>query len=185
MNNLNRKFVIILFSLLFLFKYSYNQQVFKIYNDDSISQYFKELGKNNGYYRSYNNIKDSLPDGIYLFYDVKRKDSLSKTKNIIIKAQYENNCKVGLFEFNGYSYDKNGGSELRNKEQCSYKNGKKDGIEECYNYYPSKPSVSIINFYGEYLEGKKNGLFMYFKLGYPTDIIIYENDSIKKILLKR
>ena len=163
--------------------YSFSQKVYEIYKDDSISQYFKKLGKENGFYYDIINLKDSLPDGKYIFYNVSHKDSLSKNKNISIKGQYKNFRKDGEFVMTTYIFQKK-----RNRKDyqhiCHFKDGKKDGVEKECNFYPAlNHQLKVIRFYGEYLDGKKNGLFMYYESGNPTKVEIFDNDTLKQILL--
>jgi len=124
-----------------------------------------------------------LPDGIYKFFDVNRKDSLSKKKNIILSGQYINYRKAGRFERNQYIYNKKEKIyKLSYQHFCNYKDGKKNGIEEEYNFCSQNITQKIMMFHGEYFEDKKQGLFMFFELGSPIKIELYENNDIKQVL---
>lgn len=163
---------------------SFGQQIYKIYQDDSLHLYFKQLGKENGFFYDIDNLKDSLSDGKYVFYDVLRKDSLSKDKNILIKGQYKDFRKVGEFVTTSYIFQKKTKTyRLDYQHICHFKEGKKNGKEEKYNFYPfHNKLLKLMIFYGEFLDGKKNGLFMYYELGEPIKVLVYKNDEISLIL---
>jgi hypothetical protein len=167
---------------------TYGQKTYEIYKDDSLHFYFKELGTENGFYYNPHNMKDSLDDGIYLFYNVEKKDSLSPKKRIIYRGEYVNNCKNGCFEMNSYFYKKrNKTQKLEYKHVCHYKDGKKDGTEEAYHIeYNIVRSYSVImSDYSEYKNGELNGLSISYYRGRPTKIIMYEMGEEKEVLMNR
>jgi len=178
-----KKIILNTLTLSLILSYSFGQKTYEIYQNDYVQTYFKQLGKENGFYYNGNNMKDSLPDGTYILYDVKRKDSLSNYKNILIRGQYKNFKKEGQFETMAYITEKKGKCKINYQHTCNYKNGEKNGIEEEYNFCSFYYSSKIMRFHGEYIEGKKQGLFMYFESGSPIKVIVYENDTIKQVLL--
>lgn len=182
-------------SLTFLFQffcfYFFGQITYQICLDDSIDNYFKPNERYKSIY-DIDNLKDSLPDGIYIFYDVKRKNI--KKGNIMIKGEYKNGVKVGLFEkifFVGSGKK----SQIKSQHLCTFKNGLKHGIDQEYNFGKGakyeytknefhRSNDIQLNTYAEYQFGKLNGLFMYFTNGHPIRIYIYENDILKTKLLE-
>ena len=159
----------------------YAQNIYDIYKDDSI---FIEIPS---FPRIYNS-KDSLEDGIYLFYNVSRKDSTSVKKKVIYRAEYFNGLKHGVFESFYYSYNKKKKrQELIRYHICDYKDGEKDGIEEiCYvSYYAFNSYLVSTNYYGEFKDGKKHGLFIHSYNGIIIYVELYENGELKEVLLKR
>lgn len=170
---------------------SFGQTTHEYYLDDSIQKFFKSLPDEEGrYYKDLTNLKDSLSDGVYIFYDVKRKDA--KKGNIWIKGQYKNGVKEGLFEKNFY-VGRGKKSQLRGQHLCTYKNGLKHGIDQEYNlskgakYEYTKNefhrSNNIqLNTYAEYKFGKLDGLYMFFNNGHPIRVYVYENDILKTVL---
>ncbi len=176
---------IFFFVILIVPCFSHGQRVFKIYQDDSLSIYFNKLGYETGYYYNIDNLKDSLTDGTYLFYDVNKKDSNSTQKNILTKGQYRNYIKNGEFETATYNYQKKARKyRIAFTHKCNFKDGLKEGVEEKYCYCPFNGCASKnLIFYGVYVDGKKNGLFMIFENGSPVEIAIYEKDKLTKLLL--
>ncbi|MGV3632539.1 MAG: hypothetical protein ACO1O6_15125 [Bacteroidota bacterium] len=172
--------------------YFLGQTTFEFYKDDSIQQFFKSLPYEGRYFNDLNNLKDTLGDGIYIFYDVKRKDA--KHKNIWIKGEYKNGVKEGTFETNNYGFSKKKRHTLQSQHTCSYKNGLKHGIEKEANilkeaiydktnpefYYSSHIQLKS---YSEYQNGKLHGLHMEFDNGNPIRVYKYENDEIIEKLL--
>ena len=71
------------------------------------------------------------------------------------------------------------------KHFIPYKSNKKDGEEFEYNIITLSEgrTYNIMIFYGKYLDGKKNGLFMYYESGIPSKVILFENDLEKTIMI--
>jgi hypothetical protein len=183
---MNRIILSLVITLLFP-SLSISQMVFNLYQDDSLQNYFKDLGGDMGYYYNSNNLKDSLPDGTYFFYDVARKDSSSNKRNIIIMGHYLNSVKNGDFMTRTFFYEKKTKSfKPHVTQKCRYKDGKKNGVDEKFIHFSrnSTEYVTLI-YYGEYNDGKKNGLFMNFEDGYPVDVTLYENDELVKVIINR
>lgn len=160
----------------------FSQNIVKLYKDDT--SYLILPNKENGYQY---NLKDSLLDGVYVLFDVLRKDSLSREKNILLKGEFKNRLKEGKFESYAYVYDKT--LELFKttyKHFIHYKSNKKEGKELEYNIITLSEgrSYNIMIFYGEYLNGKKNGLFMFYDSGFPSKVILFENDLEKNVLME-
>jgi len=180
------KIIIFTFSIVFISNnVSQAQNIFKIYKDDSLELYFKERGNKNGFFFSINNLRDTLPDGKYIFYNVSKKDSLSKHKEVWIECQYVSNQKSGKFEETNYRYPKRKKAVITYKHICYYKSGEKEGIEEEYmisDYNGTKLKVFI--FFGEYKKGLKDGVFIYFTDGYPSKVVLYRNGIEEKILIE-
>jgi hypothetical protein len=169
----------------------FGQITFLICLDDSINSYFKLNERFTNIY-DIDYLKDSLPDGIYIFYDVKRKNI--KKGNIMIKGEYKNGVKEGLFEKN-FFVGSGKKSIIKSQHLCTFKNGLKHGIDQEYNfgkgskYQHTKNEFHLanniqLNTYAEFQFGKLNGLFMYFNNGHPIRIYIYENDILKTKLLE-
>jgi len=178
MNNFFLTITIFLFST----SNTVSQITFEIFRDDSLHIYFNELGREHGYFYNHENLKDSLPDGTYIFYNVKRKDSLVNHKNVWIIGHYYNLSKSGKFVTSSYTYRKRK-YVLDSRHISHYEKGKKNGIEIKYNSYEiGRFPVKIMSIYAEYSEGKKDGLFMSFELGKLRQVYIFENDTIKDVL---
>ena len=169
----NKKIFIILY-VIFLSGFVFGQNKHIIFLDDTI--YFKKRNCENGFYY---NLKDSLPDGLWLLYDVNKKDSSSKDKEILIKGKYKKNLKEGTFEINFYTYtDKKKIKQLNYQHICTYFSGKKNGVEEEFHIFPGFQSLIS---HEEYYNGKKNGMFLSFaNNGRISDIYYYNNDSLKE-----
>jgi hypothetical protein len=184
-----RKTNIIILIFFCFFYYNLNaQKHYEIYEDDSVHIYFKTLGLENGFYYCPDNMNDFLADGVYLFYNVKKKDSLSDKKEVIYRGEYRNNLKHGRFEACRYFYNKKTkNQELRYRHICDYKNGKKEGIEEvCHvSYYAFNSYLVSTQYYGEFKDGKKHGLFIHSYNGIIFNVEVYENGELKEVLLKR
>jgi hypothetical protein len=157
----------------------HSQKVINIYKNDSLSSFFIKEGYYNGVFNySAQLLKDSLPDGKYYFYDVDRKDSLSLEKKIIIRAEYKNGKKNGIFENHTYfENSKKKCLQYVSTWSCKYVQGLKDGIEESYVYYLST-KIYAPEFYYEYLMGKKNGLCILYYNAAPYKLSIYDNDIL-------
>ena len=174
-----------MYCLLFTAKSFGQNKIFVIYQDDSIQNFFKERNKINGFYYDINNLKDSLQDGTYIFYNVRRQDSL--LKQIFLKGQYLNNKKEGRFECFYYLYKSKKRIVGKSSQHvCNFKHGVMNGIEEENIFCNSGKYSSIIMVsHREYFDGKKDGLFMFFENGYPTNVSIYKNDSLINVLMNR
>lgn len=172
--------------------YFLGQTTFEFYKDDSIQRFFKPLPYDGRFFNDLNNLKDTLPDGIYIFYDVYRKDA--KKRNIWIKGEYINGVKEGIFETNKFGFSRKTRHVLQSQHTCTYKNGLKHGIEKEANilkeaiydktdprfYYAAHIQLIL---YSEYQNGKLHGLHMEFDNGNPVRVYKYENDEIKEKLL--
>lgn len=186
---------ILLFCLFqFIGFYFLGQTTYEFYLDDSIQKYF--VASKYGIAYDINTLKDSLPDGLYVFYDVRRKKM--KKRNIMIKGEYKNGVKEGRFEKNDFDhYDRKSKKyTISYQHSCNYLNGKKNGVD--IEFYLEKGAVyerinSIYSIYNgidlvtycEYTNGMKNGLYMNFSgSGHPLQILIFENDKIKTKLLE-
>lgn len=176
------KFFVIVISFLCVHSVSHSQTVFEIYQDDSLSRYFNSKSeKSESYYNGAKSLKDSLPDGIYLFYDVNKKDSLSKKKNILVQGEYLQNVKNGLFQSNSYTYNKKKKAfVLIYRYQVSFSMGVKDGVEEEYKlHYTNDTHHFLPLFYCIYADGKKNGYEIEYYLGYPSKISLFSSGNLK------
>ncbi len=155
-----------------------SQNVIEIYRDDDmLSNFFykKDTLGNTHYYNSLINLVDSLPDGIYIFYANKRKDSLSKKRRIWIKGEFANYKKTG--EFVEFTYNpKKYHNKIKSKQVYNYKNGLMDGKQESFQYF--NENTIIMHDLWEYKDGQKDGLFIHFDNGYPVRIEVYKNDTI-------
>ncbi|MBI5539677.1 MAG: hypothetical protein HY951_06430 [Bacteroidia bacterium] len=156
-----------------------SQNIFKIFKDDTI--FIKKKGLLDGFNYS---LKDSLPDGKYILFNLEKKDSSSENLVINFQGEYKERLKEG--EFIQINYNVNNGkltpSYIR---QCNYKTGLKNGIEESWWYCKHGLEYNIImEFRGEYKQGRKNGLFLYYDEGCLNKIIEYENDSLKRIVFE-
>ncbi len=166
--------LITLILILFSIK-TQSQVVHQIYRDDTC---FREMKSDVTFEKFYYfNLKDSLPDGIWIVYDVDRRDSLVKHKKIISSVLYENHKKEGLLEM--YSY-----SPYKKKEKvlyyvCNYKNGLKHGAEEQYLIIEDT-IFKYLRYHGEYFKGKKDGCFIRIeKDGYLEEQSQYKEDVMK------
>lgn len=75
---------------------------------------------------------------------------------------------------------------LRWYSVCYYKNGVKEGVEEKFDVLNWEISFAyVMYYYCEFKNGMKNGLEILFEHGYPYNISIYENDTIKETLMDR
>lgn len=169
------KKIFLLNFILFLSGYVCGQNTHTIFLDDSI--YLKKRNSENGFYY---NLKDSLPDGLWLLYDVNKKDSSSKFKSVLLKGNYKNFLKEGIFEINYYSYSgKKKIKKLTYQHICTYFNDKKNGVAEEFHIF-SDTRLLLIS-HCEYYNGKKNGVFVNFESnGKISDVSIYANDSLKE-----
>ncbi|MBX7205713.1 MAG: hypothetical protein K1X81_09860 [Bacteroidia bacterium] len=122
---------------------------------------------------------DTLPDGVYIQYDVMRKDRNKKGKHILVIGQFKNKLKDGKFEINHYGYFKEK-KEWRVNQQyiCNYKYGVKDGLECNYYIWYGGLSRKVMIFQGEYLVGKRNGLFLYYEYGSLMKAEVYNNNTL-------
>lgn len=165
-----RNDVIIIIFCLFIFKLGFSQvNNYELYSDDDLLRYF-----NCKFYYDNDNFKDSLPDGRYIVFNNLKKDSL-KEKDTINIARYENGLKNGLFVTMSYNLEGN----LKHKQITFFKDSKKNGIDKKYHvtYDRLYPTI-IMDYYGEYLDGLKNGFFIEFNHGNTTKIELYKNDSL-------
>lgn len=153
--------------ILILINYNiFSQKIFNVYLDDTL--YLKDERTN-----LFFDFKDTLPDGIYILYLAHKKDSNILNNSILLKCKFKNNLKEGIYEKAFYS-------KLVLKDVCNYLNGKKHGSHEKYfieNFDNDKTKTLI--FHGEYINGKKDGIFLYFeKTGYIDQVRIYHNDTL-------
>jgi hypothetical protein len=150
--------------------YSQNKtNEFYIYKDDTC--YIKKaLVGDKFFYYSFN---DSLKDGRWFVYNIQRKDSSSSYKRVILKGLFKNNKREGLFET--FEYFPNNETENTHYYFCSYKDGKKHGVEEEYFIYKI-PNIRTLLFHGEYNNGKEDGCFINIeKDGYLSRQSHYKN----------
>jgi len=177
-----------------------SQNIFEVYRED-LHLYFKPIGTKVGdftrFYYDIDNLKDTIQnkikDGVYIFYSVYKKDSLLKNNENLHKGQYINSMKEGEFISLKYQYNKKMKSNnIVNKHICFYKNGVKNGIEKeehfNYNLYDNKKVVfteNFVDFYGEYVNGIKHGIFLIDSHnGYDFKIEIYQNGVLKQEMIK-
>lgn len=175
------KFFAIVVLFLCVHSVSQCQTVFEIYQDDDRSIYFNPISEQSeSFYYGAKSLKDSLPDGIYIFFDVNKKDSLSKKKNILFRGEYFQNVKNGLFQSNTYTYDKKKKAfVLVYRYQVSFSMGLKDGVEEEYKlHYTNNNHHFSPLFYCEYTDGKKNGYEIEYYLGYPSKISLLSSGNL-------
>lgn len=180
-------FIKLFFLLFCLITNVYGQNTVNVYDKKNWINYFTTF-KDGLFYDSYNNLKDSLPDGKYYFYSYEKKDSTSKkVPHIIIAGEYKNGIKNGKFEHSDFIYDKKKKTFLlRWYSVCYYKNGVKEGVEEKFDVLNWEISFAyVMYYYCEFKNGMKNGLEILFEHGYPYNISIYENDTIKETLMDR
>jgi hypothetical protein len=98
-------------------------QTINVYIDDAL--YINPNKETDGFI----DLKDSLPDGNYVIYNVNRKDENSKKKRIILTGSYLHSNRNGDFIYSDYGINK---SIPHAQKAVNYKNGLKDGIEEMF-----------------------------------------------------
>jgi len=164
-------FVLILISVTNI----YSQKV-NIFLDDSLYIKIKKTTLSFGDFKV--ELKDTLPDGKYYLYNLRRNDSAKMSEsNLIMIGEYKNNLKNGEF-YQYVKYNEKDASILRRIE--NYKNGIFDGFQgDLSDYVPLK-------FYYNFKDGKLNGpqLVMckyYVKrkpIFYLCKILNYDNDTL-------
>lgn len=164
---------LLLYCLVFLFfNHVFGQRTISVFLDDTLF-----LKKNNCISMSPNfcDFKDSLPDGLYVLYNVFRKDSSSE-KTELLRCNFIKNRKEGLYE-RTYILS----STCKNI--CHYSYGKKNGADDTYFIDRRDSSRYIFSSHGEYFNGKKHGLFIKYQVssGLFDELMVFSNDSIRKI----
>lgn len=160
----------LLITIFFLFVISLTkgQNIVEIYLDDS-------LFLNSSYL--HDTLPTNYPDGIWVVYDVLRKD-IKKNKRIIYKGEYHNHLKTGVFEkFSYWSYH-----NKKNKKKMSYRmetylNGQKNGITKGVSYiYKHHQSYGFVYDTESYKNGKLDGVQVYITSdNYLSEIEYYED----------
>ena len=167
------KSIILFLGLTLLVQFGYAQDTIVFYLAEN--QFFKPT---DSYVKEF---LDSLPDAVYVQYDVKRKDSCRyKKNNIVALGRFKNRLKDGKFEYNTYTY-KDKRKNVRISEQYSsfYSLGKKDGVESLCRFSICGYVDKIMIYHKQYKMGKKDGPFMYYEDGSLLKLEIYENDGLK------
>ena len=159
------------------------QNVVEIYQDDSLSCYFKKLSKKNGFYYQIITFKDSLPDGLYYLYDVDKKKCKQKSKKVILSGQFVNGKKQGVFKQVKLLFNEKGYS-TEMIHVCNYVEGKKHGVDEKY-YIIKFRNVSFKSmiYEHEFNMDKKEGVWIEYTKGKPVEIIKYSQD-IKQTVIR-
>lgn len=151
----------------------YCQEIKYLFMDDT--SYYKVL-KEDGY-RSYCcDLNDSLPDGIYILFDVKRHESSNPNKRVIAKCQYLNNRKNGMYEL----------SPILSPYLhiiTSYSNGIKNGSEDIFFVNKCDSDRIDMVYHGEYLNGMREGEFIYYdrSTGQIDVLMLFNNDSLVRL----
>lgn len=131
--------------------------------------FLKPLGLNNQYYWQ---LKDSLPDAVYLVYKSERGKIYKKCPLPIIIGSYANGKKNGTqFEY-GYTLDKSK-CRVNNYREINYKEGKKHGIER-FVFFPYTDDLAVMTKQGEFKNGLKHGFFIEFDRGVPIGIEYFQ-----------
>lgn len=147
-----------------------SQEEFSIYADE-LKLYCKT-----SFALSADNLKDSLPSGNYIFYNVSKENRNSKHKEIILRGSYVNGVKDGLFEYKLYSNSKKAKVKLISFQHVRYVNGLKSGVDELYEV--DDCSTQIPRHYYDYSKGKKNGICIDYENGLIKLILLYRDDIV-------
>lgn len=170
MNHL--KFILPLVLLISLISFS-QQDTIKIYSDDDQSIYFDTTKV--GYYNNMDRLSDSLTDGVYIFLDRSKKDIKHAKPRLV--AVYKNSLRHG--EFISFTYEHSGKRRLVYKRVCSFKKGKKEGVDQSYELRWCDKSYKIIHeTYSTYKYGKRDGISIQFWQGLATNVLVY-NDGVE------
>ena len=149
------------------------QEVENIFLDDTV---YYSVKSGDGYYSYCYELNDSLPDGMYILYDVNRDEESNPNKRIIAKCQYTKNKKQGVYERSPIIFP-----SLR--IISSYSNGIKNGSEDIYYLNKSDSNRLDLVFHGEYYNGMRDGVFIYYNKFEKIDqLMIYNNDSLVKLI---
>ena len=133
-------------------------------------EYLKPKGLNNQYYWQ---LKDSLPEGIYLVYNSDQVRVNKKCPLPIIIGSYANGKKNGIQLEYGYTLEK-GKCRVNNFREINYRDGKKHGIER-FIFFPYADDYAVITKQGEFKDGLKNGFFIEYDRGVPISIEYFQN----------
>lgn len=152
-----------------------------IYGAENWKPYFDDPILHRQFYDDYKNLKDSLPDGFYIF---DNRDTKELSRKIYcyrtISGRYINNRKSGRFEFIDYSYRKKLKKYIiSNYSSTEYKNGVLHG--KSISYYHNQTETGHIYTpmeYCEYENGVRNGKEIEFISGKPIQINYYENGKL-------
>lgn len=170
--------IILVLSSLSILCYSQIHKVFRNDLEDTITN-TSYSGINQNKYNYYYSVPLTdfivdLPDGIWIVYDVERKDSSKKDVDEHIKliGQFKNSLRNGTFRYYSRCNNKKG---YRKTETTTYnfKKGELDG------YYVSKSCENEKQSEGFYRAGKKDGYFIrYSGEGKIEAIGLYKNDTL-------
>jgi hypothetical protein len=166
-----RGIVLIAIALVFCSGQTCAQDTLRITTADK--SYFKPLNVEGVYYHQ---LKDSLPDGVYLVCRDANSRVSRKCNHPIITATYVNGVKDGKYSDLSYQIRKRH-CKPRTVRETDYKGGKKHGLELSYSVQSEGTSAIMIS-QGEYKEGNRHGVFIEYNRGVPLKTEYYEDGEL-------
>jgi antitoxin component YwqK of YwqJK toxin-antitoxin module len=137
------------------------------------NEYFKPINREHVYFIQ---LKDSLPDGVYLVYRNTNTRSSKKCLLPFITATYVNGMRHGSYSEVEYQPFK-GKCIPSLVSDVSYVNGQKHGLELRY-FVLTENRGAVMLFQKEYNLGVKHGVFIEYSEGIPMITEYYENGKL-------
>lgn len=170
------KNIVLFLGLTLLVQLGYSQDTVVFYLGEN--QYFKSKKSFDSYREEF---LDSLPDAVYIQFDVERKDSAKyKRNNVVALGHFKNRLRDGKFEYNAYSYkERRKNVRMTGQYSCVYTMGQKNGVESLCGFSICGYAVKNMMYHRQYSMGKKDGPFMYYVEGSLLKLEMYEKDLLK------